>query len=73
MFSFKQEKEFPPIYLTRGDSLNISYTDDTGKTDLILSQSIEDDMIINQAKIFAFKDEFGMKEGYCCIIGNKGD
>ena len=73
MLTLKKSKDISPIYLGNGDTFEMSYTDESGDNHKLLSVTIEEDIIVNQVKIYKFQDEFGLKEGYCGVFGNKGD
>lgn len=61
-----KETDVAPIIMRLGDTLSVSYNQET-----VLTHPVETQQVINHVVIFEIQDEFGFKTGIGAIVGEK--
>lgn len=69
MIRWLQRDKISPINVMAGDKITLTYTNEKGKTEAVMSQDIGRTMRFDEAGVFVFEDEFGMAEGVGGVFG----
>ncbi len=69
MLKWLKREKIAPIYLEAGDTIELRHKNSRGVEETVMREDIGKTMVVDEAGVFTFEDEFDMEEGVGGVFG----